>query len=569
MLPPDVSSDLEGLAARIQEIERRLSALEHPTPLPPAAAIQPAASSAASLAAGESSYAPPQSSVFSIFGTAVLGIAGAYLLRAVEESGAFPPALVVSLALLYAVGWLVWAAWPRALARLARHSYALTAALILSPMLWEVTVRFRVLDPRVTAAVLAGFALLSVVLAWRSNVSAVLYVGFLAAILTSLALMAGTRDPLPFVLALFAMAAIAESAALLGRWRPLRSLAGLAADFAALILVVILGDARSIPPEYQPVAAGALIALVASLWAIYASSLAIRTLVLRRSVAFFDIVQVVATVLLVGWAVLRITHGAGLLALGVVSLIVGAASYIAAFGPIDRLRQRTNFHFYSACAVVLVLTGCFLALPHILLVIWLCLAAVIATFFCVRIHSSALDLHGIAYLSAALVSSGLMVYAGRALAGSFPPPPRPLPILAAVVALLCTAIVSRNPGEHAAERFVRLLPAVLAVYAAAALAVAALVWLITRSAAPTLPLLAVIRTLVTSAVALLLAFVGARWKHSELIWMAYAAAVLGCLKLALEDLRFGNNQSLAVSLLIYGVVLILIPRMVRAGKRSA
>jgi hypothetical protein len=35
------------------------------------------------------------------------------------------------------------------------------------------------------------------------------------------------------------------------------------------------------------------------------------------------------------------------------------------------------------------------------------------------------------------------------------------------------------------------------------------------------------------------------------------------------DLRFGSTQSLAASLLIYGAVLILIPRLVRAGKRWA
>ncbi|MGC2417594.1 MAG: hypothetical protein WA434_07605, partial [Candidatus Acidiferrales bacterium] len=160
-------------------------------------------------------------------------------------------------------------------------------------------------------------------------------------------------------------------------------------------------------------------------------------------------------------------------------------------------------------------------------------------------------------------------YAGRALAGTYPPAPGALPIVAAVTALLCTAMVSRYPGEHQGERLLRLLPAILAVYALAALAVAALVWLVARGAAPGLPQLGVIRTIVTCAAALLLAFVGARWKRIELVWMAYAAAVLGSLKLAFEDLRFGTTQSLAVSLLIYGTVLILIPRLVRAGKRLA
>jgi hypothetical protein len=196
------------------------------------------------------------------------------------------------------------------------------------------------------------------------------------------------------------------------------------------------------------------------------------------------------------------------------------------------------------------------------------LAAVIATGIGVRVRSPALDLHGVVYLSGAVFASGLLKYAGRALAGAYPPAHGPLPIVAAGAALLCTAIVSRYPGEHQGERLLRLLPAILAVYATAALAVVALVWLVARGAARSLPQLAVIRTMVTCATALLLAFVGARWKRLELVWMAYAAAALGSL-IVFQDMRFGSTQSLAASLLIYGAVLTLIPRLVRVGRRWA
>jgi hypothetical protein len=130
-------------------------------------------------------------------------------------------------------------------------------------------------------------------------------------------------------------------------------------------------------------------------------------------------------------------------------------------------------------------------------------------------------------------------------------------------------MVSRYPGDRVGERLLRLLPAVLAVYGTAALAVAALVWLFAHGAAPALPQLAVIRTVVTCAAVLLLAFAGARLQRLELVWIAYATAILGSLKLVVEDMRLGSTLSLATSLLIYGVVLILIPRLVRAGKRWA
>ena len=152
----DVSSKLEQLSARVAELERRLSTLEHPSQAHSSPLESPAAPATTNPGSGGALSAQPQPGVFSVFGRAVLGIAGAYVLRAAAESGAIPSWMAVTLALVYAAGWLTWAAWPRTQTQLARASYAITAALILAPMLWEVTVRFRILDPPVTAGVLAG-----------------------------------------------------------------------------------------------------------------------------------------------------------------------------------------------------------------------------------------------------------------------------------------------------------------------------------------------------------------------------------------------------------------------------
>jgi len=567
MPPVDVSSYLEELSARVGELERRLSALEHPVQIQGPQLEQPAIQAPAILSPGEAPSAQP--GVFSVFGRAVLGIAGAYLLRAVAESGSFPPWIAVAIALTYSAVWLVWAAWPGAQTQLTRYTYSITAALILSPMLWEATVRFRMLEPRVTAAVLAGFALLAAALAWRRNISSVVWVGTLTAVITALLLMAPTYALVPFTLALLTMALLSEFAAIRGRWLALRPVVALAADLAVLILIIILGNSRAVPPQYAPVGSGILIALAAALFVIYTFSFVIRSLVLELKVRGLEAVQLVITVLLAAWAALRVTHGAGSVELGVFCLLAGAACHFVAFGLLARLRVRPNFHFYAACGLAFVMAGSFLALPSVPLVICLCVAAAIATTLGVRARNPELDLHGVVYLSGAVFASGLLEYAGRALAGSYPTVHGALPMVAAGAALLCAAMVSRYPGERSVERILRLLPAVLAVYAGAALAVAALVGLIARGAAPTLPQLSVIRTMVTCAAALLLAFVGARWKRLELVWMAYAAALLGSLKLVFEDLRIGNTRSLAASLFIYGGVLILIPRLVRVGKRRA
>ncbi|HEX7894136.1 MAG TPA: hypothetical protein VF447_08100, partial [Terriglobales bacterium] len=60
-----------------------------------------------------------------------------------------------------------------------------------------------------------------------------------------------------------------------------------------------------------------------------------------------------------------------------------------------------------------------------------------------------------------------------------------------------------------------------------------------------------------------LGFAASRWKRPELGWIAYTAVVLGAVKLLFQDLRLGNARSLVVSLVFYGLILILLPRLMR------
>jgi hypothetical protein len=68
--------------------------------------------------------------------------------------------------------------------------------------------------------------------------------------------------------------------------------------------------------------------------------------------------------------------------------------------------------------------------------------------------------------------------------------------------------------------------------------------------------------------ALGLGHLASRWNRLELGWVAYGAIGLGALKLVGEDLRFGNAGTLMVSLLFYGLILILLPKVMRFGKAT-
>ena len=71
-------------------------------------------------------------SLLPVLGRALLGLAGAYLLRALTEAGTFTPRMGVAIGLVYAMLWLVWAARTPAGRRLETALHGLTSVLVLS-----------------------------------------------------------------------------------------------------------------------------------------------------------------------------------------------------------------------------------------------------------------------------------------------------------------------------------------------------------------------------------------------------------------------------------------------------
>src|SRR3569623_147435 len=129
----DSSGSLEMLSTRVDELERRICALEHP------AVAQADLIPIRSQPPGRAEPVPTsvQAGIFfPTLGKAMLGIAGAYGLRAIAEAGAVPRFAISAVAVAYAFGWLIWAS-RIALPLLPRVVYASTSALILAPMLWE------------------------------------------------------------------------------------------------------------------------------------------------------------------------------------------------------------------------------------------------------------------------------------------------------------------------------------------------------------------------------------------------------------------------------------------------
>src|SRR6185437_13798835 len=93
---------LEVLSNRVDELERRVSALEHSDAAQPAT-IKPIVA-VVSAERVDQANSLQTANIFPLLGRAMLGIAGAYVLRAIAEAGVMPKGVAGAIAIAYAVG---------------------------------------------------------------------------------------------------------------------------------------------------------------------------------------------------------------------------------------------------------------------------------------------------------------------------------------------------------------------------------------------------------------------------------------------------------------------------------
>jgi hypothetical protein len=563
----DLPGDLERLTTRLEKLERRVYALEHPSEaagplLAPESNLSPAAQ------AGDSRSFALAGGTFSVLGQAMLGIAGAYLLRAVAESSVLPRPAAAALAIVYAILWLAWAARAPAGAWFASTTYACTSALILAPMLWELTLRFKVLPAAVTAGVLGAFVIAASALAWKRNLASVFWVAYITAAVVAFSLSIATHEMAPFIATLLLMALICEYAAVRDRDLGVRSLVALAADLCVWALIYIYSSPPGTRAEYPAMGTAVLLAPGFTLFLIYGSSVIFKTVVNRKKISVFETVQTMIAFLLAATGLHYFGPRGGATVLGVICLALSAASYAAVFTLFGRVPERRNYAVFSTWSAALFLAGCWLCLPPLWMAACLGVATIVAAVLGVRLKRLTLEFHGMVYLVTAAAASGLLDYVLRALAGTLPGAPTWSVCLASVCAVLCYAAGRPSEREPWMRQLLPVVSATLAVGGAAALLVEGLMGLIAFSVSPGAHHLAFIRTLILCAAALALAFGGSHWRRRELTRIGYATLALVAVKLVFEDLRHGHLEFVAASIFLFAVTLIAVPHIARMGQRA-
>ena len=562
----DLPETLEQLSSRVDALEKRVHELEHF----PEALAHPASQSVAALLppAAEVPSGDQVSGIFLVLGKAMLGIAGAYVLRALAEAGVMPRLLVAAIAIGYAIAWLVAASRTPGSQRLAGVLYAATSALILAPMVWELTMRFHVLSPGASAAVLGLLVVAATALSWRKEISSDFSVAFGAAALTALALSVVTHVMIAFLVLLLLMIAIGEYRCIHSGVQGTRMIVAAIADCAVWFLIVIYRNPASGRSDYPALGPAALVAPACFLFLITAASVVYKTAVLRRKITGFETVQSMVAFLLSMSSVLFLAPQVSVRIVGMICLLFAAACYAAAFRLFRGAPEPRNFHVFALWSAGLLLAGLLLSFPPAWAVALLALAAMGSAILAARMCCLTLECHGIIYLTAAALSCGLLEYSFQALAGTMPAAVAPSILLVSGCALFCYGAAREREGEAWQQQALHLASALLAVCAASALAAQSTVRLLALRITPDVFHVALIRTLVLCAIALGLAFSGSRWQRPEMRRIAYAALGLLAIKLLFEDLRHGRLEFIAASIFLFALTLIGVPRLARPHRAT-
>jgi len=561
----DLPDAIDRLVARVETLERRIDALEHSAGAArEIASMKPGPSLV--VQAGESISDSAAGGTFSLLGKAMLGIAGAYLLRALAESSPLPRTVVAAVAIAYALAWLVWASRAKAGDWLTGTIRACTSALILAPMLWELTLRFNVLSAGATAAVVCGFVFAASVLAWKRDLASVLWVANLTAVAICLTLSIATHQLAPFILVLLLMVLIGEFGA--GRETGVRVLVELAADVAIWGLIYIYSSPENMRANYPALGTGALVGPGVGLFLILGVSLIYRTAVKGRTITVFETIETMIAFLLAACSLLYFGPPASAIELGIFCIVLSAAGYATTFLRFDRINAWRNYIVFATWSAALFLAGCLLCLPRIGQSLWLGAAAVAAAFAGARLKQLPLELHGMVFLLAAAGISGLLSETFGALAGTLPGALGWGVCLGSACAVLCYAVIRPCRVESWTWQVLSIAFAALATAAVVGLAVEGLVGLVSLRMIPGVHHLAFIRTFVVCTAAIALAFSGAHWRRMELTRIGYAALALLAVKLVLEDLRLGHLAFIAGSIFLFAITLIVVPRVARMGQRA-
>jgi hypothetical protein len=570
--PDQFENHLQELRRELHALQIRVQCLEAELDIEAGSAARSPAPPAINVFASNASLpADAAPAVLPLIGQALVGLAAAYLLRALAERGTLPLPAGVAVAILYSLAWLLLAAHTPAEERWPAAVRSTTSVLILMPVLWEAQVRFHALSPWVAAGVLIFFSAAGLAISWRKDLTTIAWITTISALLTASALLVATRELLPFTVALLGLAVAVEFSACLEHWVRERWVVALAADLSVLLLAYIATREGGIPPGYAAMSRNAVLAMQGALLLIYLSTTIVRTLWRGFVITPFEIAQTLLAFCIAMSGAIRLAAGSStaVLSVGGFSALCGLACYLVSVAFLAReSSSRRNFYAYATFGLLLGLAGAVLLLERApLVVVWSGLAILFVRFGRLAGRMT-LKWHGAVYLFAALAASGLAgATASRFLFGGVHAKAPSLEVAAwtaAAAGLLAFGLVLHGRGLESASWNYRLLIVVVAGNASwAVLGVLATMLVPHGTGNSTADFCPALLTGMLTAVTAVLALAATRFRSSELAWLTYGFLVLATYKVVVYDLRQAETMAIVVSLLVYGGMLVLLPRILQ------
>jgi hypothetical protein len=542
------------LTDRVTDLERRLQAFEGGWAGAPGATHTEMVTEAA-----DAFDRVPVQQWLALAGRIFLVLGGAYLLRALTDSGVLPAHTGVTLGLLYGAPWLALAA--RAGARgasLDAFCHALATALIGYPLVWEATIRFGVIGTDQSAALLGALTAAALVLAAVTHLQGLAWVVTGGALVSALTLAMATRDWHSYTLLAVALGIGTLWLAYLREW----GVCWLAALGLNFMLLVAAGRAAASGTVDIP------LMLLLLTFAGYVGSAAGRNLS-RHRLTPFDIAQsATVTVLALGGSLLLLRGTPGTTIAGIVALGLGLLAYGGSFLVPQLRRDAITFFFWALFALVLASTGAAICCGAGLASGLYAVTAVALTLGARRHPSLTLTVHASAYAMMAAVASGLLGIATMALVRppamgwSLPDVPDGLALIA--LAVLVVTPVGRNVSTRGAT-IPRVIVVSTLLWISMGVSVLVAADAVGNPARMSPSALATLRTAVLVLATLVLAHVERYESGREAGWLMYPLLIVTGLKLVFFDLPLGTPQTLFAALALYGFALIAAPRMARAA----
>jgi hypothetical protein len=571
----EILARLEDVSRSVEELRRRVALLEmggattraQLSPIPrasPVACVAPEGREAvAALELEEEAE-----NLVPLLGRCLLGLAGAYLLRALTESGFLPGALGPLIGIAYASLWLLLALRKTAEKPMFSVVHGVTASLIMAPMLYEMTVRFHLISVREASVAIVFFAAFGLAVAWRKSSSPLAWIVTLASLAITTALFSEMHDLPAWVVTVLSISAAVEVCACRDHWLGLRWVAALAADLAVLMLTVIATRGAAADQVVQSPALWLTLTLQFGLLTIYLMSTVDRTLLRHLQVSRFEIGQAVAAFCVSIGGALSLTglNTSSAYGVGVFCLAGGAACYLVSFAFLEGTgKHDRNFNTYSTLALLLATIGFRVMLTSnglpgawSLLAVSTLVAGLLADRDTLRVHSliymaqAVESSHLIQQSTARVIHSGSGATADVSL-GYF------VVLIAAMLVYAASAALGRGRRAHWVDPVETFLSAALVCWGAAGLVAG---WLSTyvTSMSPA-------RTALLTLLALGAGWLGRRYGRRELHLLAYPMMAIAGVKLIAEDFQEGRSLIFVLSLLLFGAGLIVLPRLLRKRSR--